>query len=78
MKKLLYIFIPIVLIAVSPFETKDSKSFNLSVFDTKRSKINEDVINNKKLKCRMVCDKKIYNEQKIADAISFYKNSNKP
>ena len=30
---------------------------------------------NKKIKCRLVCDKKIYKEQRIASAISFYKNS---
>ena len=30
---------------------------------------------NKKIKCRWVCDKKVYKEQKIADAISFYRDS---
>jgi len=78
MKKLLYILIPISLIATTPFETKESKSFDLSVFNTKRSKINEEAISNKKLACRVVCDKKIYKEQRIADAISFYKGSSKP
>jgi len=45
------------------------------VFDTKLSKENKKVIENEKIKCRWVCDKKIYKEQKIAEAISFYKNS---
>jgi hypothetical protein len=45
------------------------------MFDTKRSEVNQKVIENKKLKCRYVCDKKIYKEQKIADAISFYKRA---
>ncbi|MCD6173023.1 MAG: hypothetical protein J7J96_04425 [Sulfurimonas sp.] len=73
MKKLLFLLFPMLLFAVSPFETKSSKSFDLSVFDTKRDTVNTQAINNKKIKCRYVCDKKLYKEQKIADAISFYK-----
>ncbi len=45
------------------------------IYETKLSKENHDALNNPKIKCRLVCDKKIYTEQKIADAISFYKNS---
>lgn len=75
MKKILFILIPLSLFAVSPFETPQAKSFNLSAFDTKRTAVNEEALNNKKIKCRYVCDKKIYKEQKIADAISFYKKS---
>jgi hypothetical protein len=36
---------------------------------------NRAAMQNKKIKCRWVCDKKIYKEQKIAEAISFYKES---
>lgn len=46
-----------------------------SSFETKFSPENEKAMENKKIKCRWVCDKKLYKEQKIADAISFYKSS---
>ncbi len=46
-----------------------------STFETKVSRENRAAMENKKIKCRWVCDKKLYKEQKIADAISFYKNS---
>ena len=45
------------------------------IYDTKLSDENRAAMENKKIKCRWVCDKKIYKEQKIAEAISFYKNS---
>ncbi len=77
MKKLLFLFLPIILLALSPFETKKPKSFDLSIFDTKRALVNTKAISNNKIKCRLVCDKKIYKEQKIADAISFYKKNTK-
>lgn len=44
-------------------------------FETKLSKENREAMENEKVKCRWVCDKKLYKEQKIAEAISFYKNS---
>ena len=77
MIKILFILLPILLFALSPFETPRVNNFDLSVFNTKKSKENKDAIKNKKIKCRVVCDKKIYKEQKIADAILFYKNSTK-
>ncbi len=77
MKKLLFLLFPMLLFAASPFETEKSKSFNLSVFDTKRDVVNTQAINNNKIRCRYVCDKKLYKEQKIADAISFYKKISK-
>lgn len=61
--------------AQSPFETPESNNFNLSMFDTKKSEVNVKAANNNKVKCRYVCDKKIYTEQKIAEAISFYKKT---
>lgn len=59
--------------ALSPFETPKPNNFDLSVFDTKKSEANIKAANNQKVKCRYVCDKKIYTEQKIAEAVSFYK-----
>ena len=78
MKKVLFISLTISVLFSSPFDTPKEKSFDLSAFDTKRELNNEKAIKNEKIKCRKVCDKKIYNEQKIADAISFYKKTNKP
>ncbi len=46
-----------------------------STFEKKLSKENEAAMKNKKIQCRWVCDKKLYKEQKIEEAISFYKNS---
>ena len=77
MKKLLILFLPIFLMAISPFETPKEYYLDLSKFDTKRTKENIKAINNKTVSCRYVCDKKVYKEQKIADAIFFYKNSAK-
>jgi L-cysteine desulfidase len=44
-------------------------------FEKIASKENDLAMENEKVKCRWVCDKKLYKEQKIAEAISFYKNS---
>lgn len=49
--------------------------FSEHIYEKKSSKENRAAMNNKKIKCRWVCDKKVYTEQKIAEAISFYKNS---
>ena len=46
-----------------------------TLYETKLSDANRAAMENKKIKCRWVCDKKIYKEQKIAEAISFYKKS---
>jgi len=62
MKILIPLLLSVILLANSSFETKVSPE-------------NRKAMENKKVKCRWVCDKKIYKEQKIADAISFYKNS---
>lgn len=62
MNKIFYLIISVILSANTAFETKVSRE-------------NREAMENKKIKCRWVCDKKLYKEQKIADAISFYKNS---
>lgn len=49
--------------------------FGETEFEKRASQENLAAMQNKKIKCRWVCDKKLYKEQKIADAISFYKNS---
>lgn len=75
MIRLFYIFFPLLVFASSPFDTEETKKFDLSVFEKKESSENKKASDNEKIKCRLVCDKKVYKEQKISDAIEFYKNS---
>ena len=77
MKKLIILFLPMFLLANSPFESPKEHSLDLSAFDTKATDENIKAIKNKTVTCRDVCDKKVYKEQKIADAISFYKKKAK-
>lgn len=77
MKILLLWTLPLILSAISPFESPAINNFDLSVFDTKRTIENNKAIKNEEIICREVCDKKLYKEQKIADAISFYKRKTK-
>ncbi len=73
MIKVLILLLPILLFALSPFESEKPKRFNTSAYETKKSEINRQALKNKKVTCRYVCDKKIYKEQQISDAVSFYK-----
>ncbi len=75
MKKVLFLVFYTFLFGASPFETKGESHFDLSVYETKATIENKKATNNSKIKCRWVCDKKIYTEQKIAEAVSFYKKS---
>jgi len=52
-----------------------SSLFCERLYEKKISQENISAMKNEKIKCRLVCDKKIYKEQKIADAVSFYKKS---
>lgn len=47
----------------------------MSAYETKKSEANLQASQNVKIRCRLVCDKKVYKEQTIADAIDFYKKS---
>jgi len=49
--------------------------FAEKIYETKVSQLNKQAMQNKKIKCRWICDKKIYKEQKIKEAVLFYKNS---
>lgn len=75
MKKLMILLVCTVLFADSPFETKGDRYFDFSMFETKKTVVNKQAQQNNHVKCRWVCDKKIYKEQKIADAILFYKKT---
>jgi len=72
--KSLLIFLPLLLWAQSPFES-EKRGVDLSAYETKKSEANLQASQNRKINCRFVCDKKIYKEQKISEAIEFYKKS---
>ncbi len=76
MNKILLVIFPVFLLAQTPFDTPQAKQFDLSCFNTTGNQLNKKASENKKIKCRWVCDKKVYKEQKIAEAILFYKSSN--
>lgn len=78
MKQLSILLFPLALFASSPFESPKDHNFNLSVFNTEQKVKVEEKIHKSKIKCRYVCDKKIYKEQKIAEAVSFYKKTKLP
>lgn len=52
-----------------------NKEVNTTVYESKKNEINTQAAENEKIKCRYVCDKKVYKEQKISEAIEFYKKS---
>ena len=64
-----------VLTAKSPFETPASSNYDLSVFNSDLGKKVENASKEGKVRCRIVCDKKIHKTQLIAKAINFYKRS---
>jgi len=75
--KILIIFTPILLFALSPFESPEANFFDTSVYETKETQETKMASENNKVKCRYVCDKKVYKEQQISNAVSFYKNLKK-
>lgn len=75
MKKMIILLLPALLFSASPFETSVPKSFNTSVFETKETKENTQASKNSKITCKYVCDKRVYTEQKISDAVEFYKKT---
>lgn len=75
MKRIFLLLLPVILFGDCPLGIPEEVSQDLLAFDVKENSLNKQASKNEKIKCRMVCDKKIYKEQKIADAILFYKNS---
>lgn len=75
MIKLFSLLLPLLLVARTPFDTLEAKNINMSAYETKKSEANLQASKNVKVTCRLVCDKRVYKEQKISDAIEFYKNS---
>lgn len=76
MKKMFILLYSIVLSAQSPFDTPQYSMYDLSVFDTDRT-LSKTKYESEKVRCRYVCDKKLDREERIEDAILFYKNSKK-
>jgi len=76
MKKIFLLVMFFVLLhAGGPFDSPGDKAFDFSEFNTKPNKENKKASENEKIVCRTVCDKKLYKEQVIGDAIGFYKSS---
>lgn len=75
MIKILILLLPVFLLAFSPFDSPEPNHFNTSVYDTKVTNESKKVSKNKKITCRCVCDKRVYKEQRIAAAVSFYRES---
>lgn len=76
MKKIIILLFSVLVFAKSPFDTPAPYAYKLSMFNTHKSIQNIKASENEKIKCRYVCDKKIYKEQVISNAITFYVNSN--
>ena len=49
--------------------------FGESIYEITVSPTNKQAIQNKKVKCVVVCNKRVYREQQISAAVSFYKKS---
>jgi hypothetical protein len=64
---------PILLFAFSPFESPEPNVFDTSVYETKDTKETVLASENKKINCRYICDKKLYKEQQIGNAVLYYK-----
>ncbi|QOY54701.1 hypothetical protein HUE87_00170 [Candidatus Sulfurimonas marisnigri] len=75
MIKILILLAPLLLFGLSPFESPKPNSFDTSVYNTKRSMGGAGTSKNTQIRCRYVCDKRIYKEQKISDAVLFYKKN---
>ncbi|MCF6330144.1 MAG: hypothetical protein L3I99_01190 [Sulfurimonas sp.] len=75
MRKIILFLFSISLFAQGPFESITTPPHQTSMFNSTKNELNIKASENEKIKCRYVCDKKIYKEQVISDAITFYLNS---
>ena len=75
MIKILILLIPILLLALTPFDSPKPNWFDTSIYNTVESSENKKASKNSEVKCRYVCDKRVYKEQQISDAVSFYRSS---
>lgn len=74
MKVVLHLMIPALLFC-GPFDTPKYNSQDMSVFNTKILRSSKEGSEEKKVSCRIVCDKKIHKVQQISEALSFYKRT---
>jgi len=75
MIKLIVLLLPLFAMAEEPFLAQKPNSFDTSAYDTKKCEENVKASKNTQIRCRYVCDRKLYKEQKISDAIEFYKRT---
>ncbi|QOY52148.1 hypothetical protein [Candidatus Sulfurimonas baltica] len=75
MIKILILLFPLLLFGLSPFESSNSDSFKSSTHKINKSNKKIVASKNTQIRCRCVCDKRMYKEQKISDAVLFYKNN---
>lgn len=75
MNRILILLFPLLLFGLNPFEPSDSGSLKHSTHKTDKSKKKMMSSKNTQIRCRCVCDKRAYKEQKISDAVLFYKNN---
>ncbi|MCW8837402.1 MAG: hypothetical protein OQK11_01745 [Thiovulaceae bacterium] len=76
MKKILLLLtLTVIISARGPFDSPLPRNLDFSAFNTNKYLENEQAVENEKIICRKVCDKKIYKEQIISEAINFYKSS---
>lgn len=61
----------------SLFNTEASEKIDTRAYDTKDRDENKKASKNSQIICRYICDKKIYKEQKIMDAVEFYNKERK-
>lgn len=71
------LILPMVAFANQTMRMPKEVNLDVPIFETKVNIFDTETITtkNEKIKCRTVCDKKISKEQKIEEAILFYKNS---
>lgn len=59
------------------FNSEKSEKIDTSAYDAKNREENMEASKNSRIICRYTCDKKVYKEQKIMDAVEFYKKERK-
>lgn len=58
-----------------PFDSKEPVSYDLSIFNSNHKIEDERAFKNSQIRCRKVCDKKMTVEQRMLEAITFYRDS---
>ncbi len=75
MNMIFLLLFAVILFVAAPVGAHEGIYFDLPALEAKANSLNAQASKHEKIKCRVVCDKKIYKERKIEEAILFYKNS---